>query len=73
MQTEIASGLRVLQTELIESAYEMAKKGRELIGNGASGAASELLTGYMAENARRVVSKVKMLVPANARLISAAR
>jgi hypothetical protein len=51
----------------------MAKKGRELIGNGASGAASELLTGYMAENARRVVSKVKMLVPANARLISAAR
>jgi len=73
MRAEIRSGLLVLQNELFESAYEMAKKGRELIGNGASGAASELLTGYMAENARRVVSKVKMLVPANARLISAAR
>ena len=73
VRAEIRSELLVFQNELFESAYEMAKQGRELIGNGANGAASELLTGYMAENVERVVSKVKMLLPATARPVSAVR
>lgn len=61
---QVRAELEVLQNELFESAYEMARKARDLIGNGANGAASELLTGYMAENTKRVISKVKSLVPA---------
>jgi len=64
VRSQIRSDLQALQNELFESAYEMAEKGRDLVGNGADGAASELLTGYMAENAERVISKVKSLVPA---------
>jgi secernin len=63
-RAEIRSELRILQDELFESAYEMAEKGRDLVGNGANGAASEMLTTYMAENAARVISKAKSLVPA---------
>lgn len=65
-RTEIRSELSVLQNELFESAYDIAEKGRDLIENGANGAASELLTNYMAENTRRVISKVKSMVPATA-------
>ena len=64
VRSQIRSDLQALQNELFESAYEMAKKGRDLVGDGANGAASELLTSYMAENAERVISKVKSLVPA---------
>jgi secernin len=63
-RAEIRSELAVLQNELFESAYDMAIKGRNLVGNGANGAANELLTNYMAENAQRVISKVKSMVPA---------
>ena len=61
---DIRSELTILQNELFESAYEMAEKGRDLVENGANGAASDLLTNYMAENTRRVISKVKSMVPA---------
>jgi secernin len=64
-RTEIRSELSVLQSELFDSAYDMAEKGRDLVQNGAQGAASDLLTKYMAENAQRVISKVKSMVPAS--------
>jgi len=65
-RADIRSELAILQNELFESAYEIAVKGRDLVENGANGAASDLLTKYMAENTRRVISKVKSLVPAKA-------
>ncbi len=64
-RSEIRAELQTLQKELFESAYEIAVKGRDLIGNGANGVARELLTNYMAENAKRVISKIKSLVPAD--------
>jgi dipeptidase len=65
-RAEIRTELAVLQNELFESAYDVAVKGRDLVGNGANGAAHELLTEYMAENAKRVNSKVKSMVVAKA-------
>ena len=65
-RAEIRSELAVLQKELFESAYEMAKKGREYIDGGSTNLANELLTNYMAENTQRVISKVKSIVPASA-------
>ncbi|MBN4064677.1 hypothetical protein JYU04_02965 [Dehalococcoides mccartyi] len=61
---QIRGELAVLQNELFESAYDVAIKGRDLIENGSAGLASELLTNYMAENALRVISKVKSMAPA---------
>lgn len=63
-RADIRAELAILQNELFESAYEMAVKGHGLVENGANGAASDLLTKYMAENTRRVISKVKSMVPA---------
>ena len=64
VRAEIRSELSILQNELFESANEIAVEGRNLIGNGANGAANELLTKYMAENAQRAISKVKSMIPA---------
>ena len=66
VRDQIRGELAVLQNELFESAYDVAEKGRNLVANGANGAASELLTKYMAENAQRVISRVKSLVPVGA-------
>jgi dipeptidase len=66
VRSEIRSELAHLQNDLFKSAYEVAKNGRELIGNGAGDAAAEMLMKYMAENAQRVISKVKSMVPATA-------
>jgi hypothetical protein len=63
-RADIRAELAILQNELFESAYEMAVKGHDLVENGANGAASDLLTKYMAENTRRAISKVKSMVPA---------
>ena len=60
----IRSELSVLQDDLFDSAYDIAKEARQLIATGDKDAASELLTKYMAENAQRVISKVKSMVPA---------
>ena len=66
VRAEIRYELANLQNDLFESAYEVAKNGRELIGNGAGDAAAEMLMKYMAENAQRAISKVKSMVPATA-------
>ena len=66
VRSEIRSELANLQNDLFKSAYEVAKNGRELIGNGAGDAAAEMLMKYMAENAQRVISKVKSMVPGTA-------
>ena len=66
VRSQIRSDLRVLQNEFFESAYDIAERGRDLVENGANGAAQDLLTNYMAENLGRVVSKVRSLVPVTA-------
>ncbi len=60
---EIRSELSILQAELFESAYEIAQEGRVLAVNGDIASLRILLTNYMSENARTVVSKVKSMVP----------
>jgi len=65
VRSEIRSELGMLQNELFESAYDIAERARNIIGNGDSAVASDLLTNYMAENALRVISKVKSIVPAS--------
>jgi secernin len=62
-RAEIRVELAKLQNEMLESAYEVAENGRGLIGDGTDGAATEMLTKYMSENARRVISKVKSMLP----------
>lgn len=64
VRAEIRSGLNKLQDELFDSAYEVAREARILVGNGANGAADDLLTNYMNDNAHRVISKVKSMIPA---------
>ena len=61
----IRSELSSLQTELFESAYEIAKQGRDLDVNGDIAALRVLLTNYMSENAKSVISKVKSMIPVN--------
>jgi secernin len=65
-RVDIRSELANLQSELFESAYEVAENGRGLIGNGSGDAAAEMLTKYMTENVQRVISKVKSMVPVTA-------
>tara|TARA_B100000470_G_scaffold76083_1_gene58553 strand:+ start:698 stop:2035 length:1338 start_codon:yes stop_codon:yes gene_type:complete len=62
-RTGIRSELSVLQTELFGSAYEIARQGRDLAANGEIVALRSLLTKYMGENTRQVISKVKSMVP----------
>jgi secernin len=63
IRAEIRAELGVLQDELFESAYAVAKEAQNLVSSGDSDGVSELLTKYMAENAQRVISKVKSMVP----------
>lgn len=64
VRSEIRKELGVLQYELFDSAYDIARKSREYIDNGSVSLAAELLTNYMAENFERVNSKVKSLTTA---------
>jgi dipeptidase len=66
VRAEIRSELAILQNELFDSAYDMAARGRDLVANGGGDEASGLLTKYMSENAHRVISKVKSMVPVTA-------
>jgi hypothetical protein len=50
---------------LFESAYEIAQQGGDLAVNGDIVALRILLTNYMSENAKRVISKVKSMIPVN--------
>ena len=61
----IRSELGSLQAELFESAYEIAQQGGDLAVNGDIAALRILLTNYMSENAKRVISKVKSMIPVN--------
>lgn len=54
-RAEIRSAWAPLQRELMESAYEMARRGRELIDGGKPGQASALLSGYMSESFGRAM------------------
>jgi len=54
-----------LQAELFESAYEIAQQGGDLAVNGDIAVLRILLTNYMSENAKRVISKVKSMIPVN--------
>lgn len=53
-----------LQAELLASAYAFARDGRALIDAGKPGAASELLTEYMAENTSRMLATARGLLAA---------
>jgi len=63
IRREIWSELTSLQNELFESAYYMAEKAQDLIANDLENNASTILTNYMEENFRRVITKVKSLIP----------
>lgn len=52
---EIKAAWKPLQVELMESAYHMATRGRELIANGRPDGARDLLSGYMHENFVRMM------------------
>jgi hypothetical protein len=67
-RAEIRAELSVLQDDLFDFAYDVAKEARQIIATGDEDAASGLLTKYMAENAQRVISKVKSMIPATSTL-----
>jgi dipeptidase len=67
-RAEIRAELSVLQDDLFDFAYDVAKEARQIIANGDEDAARVLLTKYMAENAQRVISKVKSMIPATSTL-----
>lgn len=54
-RAQIRAAWRPLQDELFESAYAMAKRGRELIADGAAARTKTLLTRFMAENTVRML------------------
>jgi dipeptidase len=58
---EIRSAWAPLQDELTESAYEMARRGRDLIDGGWPKQASTLLSGYMHENFVRMMEAARTL------------
>ena len=62
---QIRAELSSIQTELFDSAYEIAEQGRDLAINSDIETLTDLLTNYMFENAKRVISKVKSMIPAN--------
>ena len=54
-RSEIRSTWAPLQRELMETAYEMARRGRDLIDGGKPGQANALLSGYMSESFGRAM------------------
>ncbi len=60
-RAEIRSSWAPRQAELMESAYVMAQRGKELIDGGSSDSANALLTGYMKENLGRMMDIVGSL------------
>lgn len=67
-RTEIRAGWAPLQAELMESAYEMARSGKELHDAGREADAARLLTGYMNENFDRMADIARSLEAATASL-----
>ena len=65
-RAEIRLAWAPLQRELMESAIEMARRGRDLIDGGKPGQASALLSGYMSENfgrAMEIAASLERKVP----------
>jgi dipeptidase len=58
---QIRDAWRPLQLELMESAYEMAVIGRELVAEGRTADARKLLTGYMSQNFTRMTAIARAL------------
>lgn len=66
-RTEIMSAWAPLQRELMESAIDMACRGRDLIDGGNPGQANALLSGYMSESfsrAMEIAASLERKVPA---------
>lgn len=61
-RAEIRDAWRSLQAELLESAYEVAAQGRELLDSGDTAEVQDLLTGYMATNFGRAMAKARDLL-----------
>ena len=53
----VRAAWKPLQAELLESAYEVAAKGGEMVASGRADEASRLTTSYMAENFDRMMDK----------------
>jgi hypothetical protein len=51
-----------IQSELFASAYQLAVEGKRLIDEGQLAAASQLLTDYMANNTRRMLSELGIIM-----------
>lgn len=62
-RAEIRATWAPLQAELMQSAYEMAQRGKEMVGTKDAQAANELLTGYMQENFSRMMDIARSLEP----------
>ena len=61
-RAEIRAAWRPLQEELLESAYDIAKRAAELNASGEAAKASKMLSSYMAENTRRVLETARGLL-----------
>ncbi|MSQ08579.1 MAG: hypothetical protein EXR57_05765 [Dehalococcoidia bacterium] len=61
-RAEVRAAWRPLQSELMGSAYEMARRGRDMIGGGRKDEAARMLTTYMAENVSRMLDVARGLL-----------
>lgn len=61
-RAEVRAAWRPLQAELMGSAYEMARRGREMMEDGMTAEASGMLTTYMAENVSRMLDMTRGLL-----------
>ncbi len=61
-RAEVRAAWRPLQAELMGSAYEMARRGREMMEGGRPDEASKMLTAYMAENVSRMLEMARGLL-----------
>jgi hypothetical protein len=58
-QQQVKAAWRPLQDELLESAYEKAREGRDLIANGNAYDARRVLTEYMDESVSRMLTTAR--------------
>ncbi len=61
-RAEIRAAWKPLQQELFGSAYEVARKGREMAANGNERGAASMLTSYMAENTKHMLDVARSLL-----------
>lgn len=61
-RADVRAAWRPLQTELLGSAYEMARRGRELVAGGGPDEAAKLLTTYMTETVARMLDVARTLL-----------